>query len=357
MKEHCLRNNLLITFVVPVFNVEAYISRCIESILAQTEDDWELILVDNGSTDQSGAICDKYSKMDNRICVLHQENLGPASARNIGLEKAKGKWIAYVDSDDWIEENYVQEIKNVEDDCYDLIFFSYVIETVRASKNMLKSTEKQCEIGEKDFEFLEQSSINTGLRKHYTPVDKYRGQVWTKVYRKKFMLENELRSSEKLMRCQDVMLNLEVYGKAKRGLFIPKTLYHYRYLTNSLCHKRDKKQVNYLNAFAKEMGNYLKKTEKYERYNEDYSIRLALIIANCCFLDFCNFPKWSVCNYQNGKRDFLDMRNAVPYQSAIDKMKNPIIGGSKRVVFYAVQKKQFFLLFLMSCVNKWIKRG
>lgn len=91
-----------ISVIVPVYNVEKYLSRCIDSIISQTFSDFELILVDDGSTDSSGKICDEYGKKDGRVKVIHKRNGGLSSARNCGLENAKGNYICFVDSDDWI---------------------------------------------------------------------------------------------------------------------------------------------------------------------------------------------------------------------------------------------------------------
>lgn len=90
----------LISVIVPVYNSEKYLHRCIDSILTQTFSDFELLLVDDGSTDSSGAICDEYAKKDQRVRVFHKENGGVSSARNLGLDKARGEWIAFVDADD-----------------------------------------------------------------------------------------------------------------------------------------------------------------------------------------------------------------------------------------------------------------
>ena len=94
-----------ITIIVPVYNTEKYLHRCIDSILAQTFTDFELLLVDDGSKDNSGTICDEYAAKDSRVRVFHKENGGVSSARNLGLDNAQGEWITFVDSDDWLEKN------------------------------------------------------------------------------------------------------------------------------------------------------------------------------------------------------------------------------------------------------------
>lgn len=97
-----------ISVIVPIYNTEQYLSRCIDSILSQSVADFELLLIDDGSTDGSGAVCDAYAEKDKRVRVFHKENGGVSSARNLGLREAKGSWVTFIDSDDWIEEDYFQ---------------------------------------------------------------------------------------------------------------------------------------------------------------------------------------------------------------------------------------------------------
>ena len=103
----------VITIIVPVYNVQNYLEACIDSILAQTYQALEIILVDDGSTDSSPAICDRYAQKDSRVRVIHKENGGAASAKNEALKVATGKYLTFVDSDDWIEPDamaYMQEL-------------------------------------------------------------------------------------------------------------------------------------------------------------------------------------------------------------------------------------------------------
>lgn len=96
----------MISIIIPVYNAENFLHRCIDSILAQTNLDWELLLIDDGSSDGSGAICDEYAKQDVRIRVIHKENGGVSSARNLGLDKAHGQWITFIDADDYVDSSF-----------------------------------------------------------------------------------------------------------------------------------------------------------------------------------------------------------------------------------------------------------
>ncbi len=97
--------NPKISVIVPVYNAEKYLHRCVDSILAQTFKDFELLLIDDGSKDRSGEICDEYAQKDERVKVWHKENGGVSSARNVGLDNARGEWLTFSDSDDWLEPN------------------------------------------------------------------------------------------------------------------------------------------------------------------------------------------------------------------------------------------------------------
>ena len=101
-----MNNNPKISIIVPVYNVEQYLPRCIDSILNQSFADFELLLIDDGSKDKSGAICDEYAAKDSRIRLFHKKNGGVSSARNIGLENARGEWLSFIDGDDEITEGY-----------------------------------------------------------------------------------------------------------------------------------------------------------------------------------------------------------------------------------------------------------
>ena len=115
-----------ISIIVPVYNTAKYLERCIESIVAQTYADWELLLVDDGSNDRSGDICDRYAASDPRIQAFHKPNGGVSSARNLGLDHAQGEWITFVDSDDYIEENFLEEMMTHSDS--DLVIADFTVE-------------------------------------------------------------------------------------------------------------------------------------------------------------------------------------------------------------------------------------
>src|SRR5690554_965787 len=102
-----------VSIIIPVFNVAEYLPRCIESVLNQDNIDLEVLLINDGSTDSSGEVCEEYAKNDRRIRVFHQENSGVSAARNKGVDESTGNWITFVDADDWIEKNSLERILNI----------------------------------------------------------------------------------------------------------------------------------------------------------------------------------------------------------------------------------------------------
>lgn len=119
-------NNKQISIIVPIYNIEAYIKQCIDSIIRQSYRNIEIILVDDGSKDRSGAICDEYAQIDSRIKVIHKQNGGVSSARNVGLDHAKGDYIMSVDPDDWVEPSFCEDaIEMINKYDVDIVVFGY----------------------------------------------------------------------------------------------------------------------------------------------------------------------------------------------------------------------------------------
>lgn len=131
---------LKVSIIVPVYNVVNYLAKCIDSILAQDEQKWELILVDDGSNDGSGQICDNYAAADHRITVVHKQNEGVSIARNVGLAKARAPWISFVDSDDWVEPRYLSDMLSLAHNDHTMVIGNIVFDYLDGSPSMVRSS-------------------------------------------------------------------------------------------------------------------------------------------------------------------------------------------------------------------------
>lgn len=216
-----------VSIIIPVYNVEKYIARCIESVLNQTFNDFELILINDGSKDKSLEIMNNY-KNDNRVIIIDQKNMGPAKTRNKGIEEAKGEYIMFIDSDDYIDKDYIEKYTDaLKEDDYDLVMGGYQ----KINGDKIEFTRKL-----KDAEFSKY--IVTG------PV--------SKLYKKSFLTKNRV-SFLDTTASEDVYFNLLAYSKNPKIKIIDNIGYYYVYnptsLSNTL-HKGFKKNVDILGLAA-----------------------------------------------------------------------------------------------------------
>ena len=205
--------------IIPVYNVEKYINRCLKSILSQRYNDLEIILIDNGSTDRSGSICDIYANEDANISVYHIENHGVGSARNFGLSKARGEFIYFVDSDDYLVGNLFAEFEDKLTPDLDLLVFSYYnsFEQEMTEKNRTKKILPYNGSYDKyDFSKIFKDLFLSDML--YT--------VWNKLYRREFLIENNI-SFEKYELGEDVRFNLDVYRKVNKVYLSQDSYYVY----------------------------------------------------------------------------------------------------------------------------------
>ena len=213
--------NKQISIIIPVFNVEKYLERCIDSILSQTFSDFEIILINDGSKDKSGDICDKYAKIDYRIRVYHKKNEGVSSARNLGLSKANGEWITFVDSDDWIEQKCLEVIiKYAKENALDCIQFSYK------------------RINDKGEIFETNTAQTTILRfDEYIKSNSFTICAGGTMFKKKIAIENNIQFIKGLKLAEDQIFMLTIIASCKRLQRIPDMFYCYYLNENSATQK------------------------------------------------------------------------------------------------------------------------
>ena len=170
-----------ISVIVPVYKAEKYLHRCVDSILAQTFTDFELILVNDGSPDNSGAICDEYAQKDNRVRVFHKENGGVSSARNLGLDNAQGEYITFCDADDYVTPDWLMAYSNAMMDNTDLAIQGYNI--IDCDKNIIKHLPSQ---KGNTFEAKQKLIISLMRQEVY-------GYLWIKLFRRQLIEQNNIR--------------------------------------------------------------------------------------------------------------------------------------------------------------------
>lgn len=235
-----------ISMIVPVYQVEKYIAQCIESVINQTFHDFELILIDDGSKDNSGKICDSYAEKDNRIRVIHTENKGAAAARNMGLEQASGRYITFLDGDDYLAENMLERLYEVIDGSeYDVVVCDFL--------NLLPDEKENFIVHLQDMEINGREVLTHWKnRKNYGVWT----VVWNKIY-KRNILENIRFPEGKYF--EDEFFSDQLYLKCKNIRVIPEILCFHRVLRNSTMNTHETRNyLDLIDAFKFRIDLYLK---------------------------------------------------------------------------------------------------
>lgn len=235
----------LISVIVPVYNVEEYIRECLNSIINQTYKKLEIILIDDGSTDKSGEICEEYMAKDNRIKVIHQRNAGLSDARNAGIEIATGNYIQFIDSDDYIDEDMLETLYNliIENDA----------DIAMCSNYILKDGIKSCECSNKKYIYDRKEALKEIL------IDEtIRSYSWNKLAKKE--LFDKIRFPSKRV-FEDVLTTPKLFEKSNKVVFLDTPKYYYRQRNGSILNKQTKQlRLQYINA-AMEINQFIKEKE------------------------------------------------------------------------------------------------
>ena len=206
-----------VSIIVPVYNAESTLPRCVDSILTQQYTDFELLLVDDGSTDSSGSLCDGYAAQDARVRAFHQENAGVSSARNLALGRARGTYLQFLDSDDWITADATRSLVRaaVEHRCDLVIADFYRVVGERLSRK-----------GD-----IDEDTVLTreGYAAHMmeNPADFYYGVLWNKLYRREIVERHRLRMDPEISWCEDFLFNLEYIRHVRLVSAVPEAIYSY----------------------------------------------------------------------------------------------------------------------------------
>ena len=216
----------MVSIIIPVYNVEKYLMKCLDSVINQTYSDWEAILVDDGSSDGSPAICDEYAKKDSRFKVVHQANGGASKARNAGLDEAKGDLVIFIDSDDWVEPNHLSNFLFPGWEQYDAVFCQWQQDF---PDHVVRNQTKYFPYEGKNFFYDVVSLKNKYL--FILTINQY--------YKREILSKYHIRFREDLKVCEDSLFTYEYFAHASNYMILPTVSYHYimsddpGHLTNS----------------------------------------------------------------------------------------------------------------------------
>ena len=206
-----------ISVIVPIYNTGKYLNRCIDSILAQTFTDFELLLIDDGSTDNSGVICDEYAANDTRVKVFHKENGGVSRARNLGIDSAQGEYLSFIDSDDYIRPTMYEELIKIAGKFNVDLVCSDIEQNGKVLLNKTPSLRK-----------IDKQEIHDTVLPYFTFNDTLgTGAYTTMLIRRSVLNENKVRFYEDFAFQEDTMFMINVYANISSMYYLPKTFYEY----------------------------------------------------------------------------------------------------------------------------------
>lgn len=296
------------TVIIPVYNVASYLPRCIESVLAQTIKAQKIILVDDGSTDSSGIICDEYAKKDETIQVIHQSNQGLSAARNIGIDSADTTWITFVDSDDYIDTNMYETLfQNLENYDADLSICGVWVEKESGEKSAFRTTG------------LIKTWDTAGALRALNSYQYFNMSVWNVMFRRRlFDVEPALRFPIG-KKCEDYYLMHQIMARADKIVYDSNPYYHYIQRPNSISRNK--------NINLAPMDASLAQLDFFERNYPD----IAFAARTACAFSHMGIYTAYVRNGQQCPPDMLRHLKKVSRKYLPSVLKNPDIPKIKKL--------------------------
>ena len=307
--------SILISVIVPVYNAATTLEKCINSILNQSFSDFELLLVDDGSTDSSGVICDNYYGKDRRITVFHKRNGGVSSARNLGLEHARGVWVAFVDADDWVEMNYLKNLIGHVDGTIDLVVSYARIYTKDRNQREIYPSKL---ITHENFEDM---FVENDMHWHTGP--------WSKLYRHEIIRKCKLSFYEGMHISEDALFNFQFMMCARSIYISSDTDYCYSAETEGSLTKR----VNTVDSEIQTCHNI---ADIVSNMIETMQIRHPKALHNLYYLNALNIRRVLNALYYN----------IVPRAERIEILRNADLDMYTHFIGQCSCKEEFFKLLL-----------
>ena len=328
-----------ISIIIPAYNVEKYIEKCLDSVINQSYKKLDIIVVDDGSKDKTGNIIDNYAAKDNRIRAIHQPNSGLPNARNTGMKYANGDYVMFLDSDDWIEPICCEIIiSEMQKDEADIIFFEYYKEYKNKTVQM-KTYSHERLIYDRD-----------GIQEFFL-YDMRTITAWGKIYSAEILHKCEY--NELLRTAEDVEFNYRIYDRVNKALYIQRPLLHYRILEQSAIHGYDSQVEDKLEPVLECLSNWSStgKTFHAEAYYSFKAIAFLLVCQNGICLD-------KQLNFWQKWKKISDLKLDLTYNDLflnLDYIKIP--KSRKLLIIFEKMNLSFLIVLVISLKQWWEKRN
>lgn len=336
-----------VSIIVPVYKVpEQYLRKCIKSILEQTLQEIEIILVDDGSPDSCGKICDSYAEKDNRIRVIHKKNGGLSSARNCGCKAACGKWIMFVDGDDWIEPDMCRAMFDVGEKKHVQLVMCGIVKDYGKTCIPYKFYLEEGKVYKgKECEWLQQQLLvyNANI-----------AVVYSKLIDRKLLIDNNIFHDEVVKQgAEGLEFNLRLFEKLKSATFINKPFYHYIYNDNSISASHNEANHEYvINCFEK-IKVFVNASNNRDMLKPWFDNRLLYVIVTTAISGF--FNPMNKESYLEKKKKYSKYLDKPIVKEALKTKNIKGIGKQRKIALFFIKHRMYLMLDLMGKVRKWQK--
>lgn len=320
-----------VSIIMPVYNVEQYLERSLKSIMNQTYRDIEIILVNDGSKDSSGEICEEYKSKDSRFKVIHKKNEGSGLARNTGMQAATAEYIYFADPDDFVEATLIEDnLEIIKSNRADIVEFGFFEEI---------QTNDSLEIRASHVPEITNTLNQESFRKRFKEYHKFRPfSLWTKMYRKSFLTDNNIQFSDQKVG-QDALFLIEVYKKLTCITFNPKPYYHYVEREGSAVTKYRAERTAYEYNIASSFENLIKSWDLVQDLEElvvQHYWRVLFIEMK--YLNFKDCP----LNFKEKKASLREWQNFKNLNSIVTSRNMKYLNNSfNKLLFALLLYKQF----------------
>ena len=345
-----------ISVIVPVYNTEPYLRKCLDGIVNQTHRNLEIIIVDDGSPDNSGAICDEYANRDNRIKVIHKKNGGLSAAWNDGIAMATGDFITFVDSDDWVDTFLFEKLLEapLSNKADVIVANKYYEERIESNKTVEKVYFDSPFVFEngKGKTYLQTALLAIVDGKQKLPK---MPTVWNKLYRTSFLKTEHISFNSEIRAGlgNDTLFNFIVFGKAQTVSSVDCAGYHYRFMDESATRKFAPNRPEEAHIYLDTFHHYIVDDENHMNLQKAFDAH-SLVFLRGNFV-YCYFnPKNTACNRTIAK-SIKQMKKLPRYRDAIFSHNNRYLTGRQIVLKYALRQPFIWPLRILFDAKSWIK--
>lgn len=342
-------HKLLISIIVPCYNVQDYIEDCVNSVIHQTISDWELILVDDGSKDNTPQMCDEYARQDARVKVIHKENGGLVSARNAGYEAVKGEWMMYLDGDDWIDTDTCEKLQGYisKHEGIDVVFWNCVQELGDVS--IKGKWEWKCTDQEHVYEGDECMDLayNTLIYKSGIAT------AYSKLIRTDFARKKDVRHNPVLRQgAEGLDFSLRLFAASEKTLFVKEYFNHYRFNPNSISKKADERNTKYLIDCFREINAFICTLPQKERFRQAMYQRIVYVLIAIALSTYFHKDNKDSLITKCKKYSKVISQNSF-FKDAVEKADVSCLDKQRKITFMLIKMKCYFMLPAISYLKQY----